>query len=64
MARSKSNTKDVKLKVADVHIKRLKEAGELLGHTSRSETMRWLALNAITFANMRMQQLEKEISDS
>ena len=64
MTRSKSNTKDVSLKVADVHIKRLKEAGELLGHTSRSETMRWLALNAITFAKLVPAVKEEQTNSS
>lgn len=54
----------IRLSVADIHLKRLKEAGETLGHTSRSETMRWLAFNAIRFANERMRQLKEEINDS
>ncbi len=56
--------KMIRLSVADIHLKRLKEAGEALGHTSRSETMRWLALNAIRFANERTRQLEEEINNS
>lgn len=65
MPRRKSNTtKEVRVNLADIHLEKLKEAREILGHTSRSETVRWLALNAIRFANERMGRLREEINDS
>ena len=42
--------KQIRLNVTDVHLKALDAAGVILGHSSRSETMRWLALNAVKFA--------------
>lgn len=46
----------IRLNLADIQIERLEAAGEMLGHTSRSETMRWLSLNAVRIANMKLQQ--------
>lgn len=46
--------KTIRLNLSDMHLQRLDEAGRALGHTSRSETMRWLALNAKEFADSRL----------
>lgn len=46
----KVERKHIKLTLTTVHLKCLDRAGELLGHGSRSETLRWLAFNSPRFA--------------
>ena len=49
--------KTIRLNLTDVHLKCLDDAREVLGHSSRSETMRWLAMNAKEFAEGRLSGL-------
>lgn len=40
----------VKVGLNEAHLASLDKAGKILGHKSRSETLRWLALSAARFA--------------
>lgn len=46
--------KTIRLNLSEGHLERLDEVGRALGHTSRSETMRCLILNAKEFTEGRL----------
>jgi len=49
-----SPTRPIRFNLTERHVELLDEAGAILGHSSRSETIRWLAINAVYFANISL----------